>query len=1336
MAINETITVEAGGAVGAVKAVGDAFAEAASKAMEAIGKINSALDSVGKGGSAAAGADKLAASMDAAAAKIAEAASKAEASLGKIGGAADAAAGGVDRMGAAADAAAGGLKDASLSADEAASASDRLAGAADAAGGALDKQAVAGDRAAVSSKEGAAGAGSFWGGLKTVLLGAGVAAAYGIDKAMKFQSQMLLLHTQAGVSVKDTQAMSQGVLQISTQTGQALPALAESAYHVASNMASMGATVPQMLGAVKIAAEGAAVGHSNLVDTTNAMTAAIASGIPGVSNYSQAMGVLNATVGSGDMSMQDLAEAFGGGMVATVKGYGLTLKDVGAATAVFGDNNIRGAKAGTDLRMAVQALAVPMKTAPLEKFGLAQDTLAKDMQKGGLTKALDDLTGRFKTAGLTGKTEGEWITALFGKKAGSGIAVLLEQMDRYHSKLPLLTKDANSFNAAWQATQATPQQKWKEMTAGFQALAVNFGTTLLPSFGAVAGVIDGVLAKLNSSKGAVKDIAIGLGGLGALFTAKKLFGGVESALGTAGKIGTTLKIPGLDKLGNVGKGTASAEMAGAAATQESAAKTMAGAAAAQESAAKTMAEAAGAGDLGKGGTLPGSAARAEQTATRAEQAATTGAEAGVGGSFLTKLIGKGGPTAGLRELAGGMVWPMTIAMTTRAIGDTIAPAGSNAGVASRALQQSSMAGPSGAGTIGGFEGWLATSKFGNAMANFFSGVPGTPTVAGGSRMTGLIGQLPYGPPPKMPLPPPVAGPPLTGSALTSLIHPLNAKLPDLKAKVTVDTSSIAQGAAKVTAAMAAIGKNMANIKPAKIPEPDTSALGAAKAKVTGQMAGITGAMRAAAGPAQAAGAAVSQGLAAGIASAGAAAIAAARHVASAVAAAMSSALQTRSPSKVTEAIGAFASEGLAVGLHRKKHVVKAAAMSITASAVSSLVTGLQGGQSAVDAAMAALGSVAKPQDISAIESTVAKLQTQLNTALMKKIISKPEDSALTKFLRADQAKLEALAARRTVLETEISNAQQITSGAVSNASIMNAQGATPPGATPAASSYELITGMQYQADQAKQFAADVAKLRKQGLNATSLNQIIQAGAASGEPVAQGIEGGGKAAITQLNQLQQQIQKSANSLGNTGGPVMYQAGVDVGKGAANGLKSQLSQVNSQMKAVGQAMVSAVSAAVGGKADAAMRAAGASIGKGMADGMMSEVGAVKAAAAALAAAAEAAAKTRLQSSSPSRLFWGIGYGTGQGMARGIDAGSALAGAAAGRMAQRTAAGYAHAGTPPGYTHGGGSGGGNTVIHVHVAGNVTAENDLATTIQGIVLTRGANNWQQGWRYPGRAA
>jgi hypothetical protein len=78
-------------------------------------------------------------------------------------------------------------------------------------------------------------------------------------------------------------------------------------------------------------------------------------------DMSGAMGQLIAIVGTGDMKLTDLNQALGSGILTVVKGYGLSLTDVGAALATFGDNNIRGADAATMLRMAVQAMAVPAK---------------------------------------------------------------------------------------------------------------------------------------------------------------------------------------------------------------------------------------------------------------------------------------------------------------------------------------------------------------------------------------------------------------------------------------------------------------------------------------------------------------------------------------------------------------------------------------------------------------------------------------------------------------------------------------------------------------------------------------------------------------------------------------------------------------------------------------------------------------------------------------------------------------------------------------------------------------------------------------------------------------
>jgi TP901 family phage tail tape measure protein len=303
-----------------------------------------------------------------------------------------------------------------------------------------------------------------------------------IKMATTFDSSMTMLQTQAGVSGNQIGWLSDKVLSLAGKVGFDPNSLADALFHIESSFASVGITGPKAMALLETAANGAAVGHANLVDVTNALDAAIASGISGVQDYNQAMGILNATVGSGDMKMQDLADAFGTGMLATVKGFGLSIKDVGAALAVFGDNNIRGAKAGTDLRMAVQALAAPVAKGQelFVKFGMKQGQLADDMRKGGLLTALQDLQDHFDKAGIGADQQGQIITDAFGKKAGVGIAILMGQLDRVKSKYPDLTKGANTFAGAVAKNNETAAQKFKDLNAGLDATLIRIGNKLLP----------------------------------------------------------------------------------------------------------------------------------------------------------------------------------------------------------------------------------------------------------------------------------------------------------------------------------------------------------------------------------------------------------------------------------------------------------------------------------------------------------------------------------------------------------------------------------------------------------------------------------------------------------------------------------------------------------------------------------------------------------------------------------------------------------------------------------------------------------------------------------------
>ncbi|MFI6662518.1 phage tail tape measure protein [Streptomyces sp. NPDC050523] len=339
---------------------------------------------------------------------------------------------------------------------------------------------------AAAQREQVAGAQAAAGKLRTALAGAAIAtAAIGVESikmASKFDASMTLLQTQAGVAKSQMGVLKKGVLDLAGKVGQDPDSLAKSLFHVESNFESMGISSSKALKLVETAAKGATLGHADLVDVTNALTAAVASGIPGVKNFDQAMGVLNATVGTGDMTMQDLANAFGSGMVATVAGFGLSIKDVGAALAVFGDNNIRGSLAGNQLRMSVMALAKPVSTAKdaLDKLGLKQDTLAKDMQKGGLLLAMQDLVDRLHKAGVSAKEQGQIITDAFGRKAGSGLNTLVREFDKFQSKYPAATEGAHKFGQAWADTKKTFAFQMKSLQGDFDALMIKIGFKLMP----------------------------------------------------------------------------------------------------------------------------------------------------------------------------------------------------------------------------------------------------------------------------------------------------------------------------------------------------------------------------------------------------------------------------------------------------------------------------------------------------------------------------------------------------------------------------------------------------------------------------------------------------------------------------------------------------------------------------------------------------------------------------------------------------------------------------------------------------------------------------------------
>lgn len=347
------------------------------------------------------------------------------------------------------------------------------------------------------------------------VVGLGLVGEHSVKAAANFDAAMERISTQAHVPQSEIKGLSDGVLRLAGKIGTDPDSLAESLYHIESNFASLGIKGPDALKMVETAAKGAKIGGADVVDVTNALTAVMAAGIPGVKTYDQAMGALNATVGAGDMSMQDLARAMGTGVVAVAKGFGASIQDVGAALAVFGDNNIRGAVAGTQLRMVMTALGKPIKGSEegLKKLGLQQDTLAKDMQKGGLKLAMQDLIDHMSKAGITADQSSAIITDVFGRKAGVGINILTGQFDRLKSKYPEINKGANDFDHAWGQTTQQFKVKMDQAKESIEAVGIKLGNFLIPYVEKAADAISKAIDWFSKHKEITELLATAIGGV-------------------------------------------------------------------------------------------------------------------------------------------------------------------------------------------------------------------------------------------------------------------------------------------------------------------------------------------------------------------------------------------------------------------------------------------------------------------------------------------------------------------------------------------------------------------------------------------------------------------------------------------------------------------------------------------------------------------------------------------------------------------------------------------------------------------------------------------------------
>lgn len=419
-------------------------------------------------------------------------------------------------------------------------------------------------------------------------------AAASAKMAADFQASTEKLRTQAGATQAQVAKLRSGILDMATAVGTSPDQLSAGMYHVVSSMNAVIPASQRVSGELKVlrlSAELAKVGGSNLEDTTYALASAMNALHAPISQTSKIAGQLNAIVGAGDMTMTDLIESFKSGLVPGAKSAGLSLQSLGAALAVMGDMGMRGSLAGTRLRMSIALLSSPSAAAAkvldtlgmsatqatstsaamaaaLEKAGLRTTRLAADLkQPNGFMVALQDLNNHLRQSGLTATGAAAVMNKAFGGgRMGATITLLAQNTDRLGLKFKQIGHNANQFGADWKATTETASFKWQSFVADVDKDAIKLGNSVLPIVTTIAkdvtGGVDAVANAFNSlPKGMQQTIITGGLVLAAIGPAMKVMGVFTSGIGHLLQVAKIAgQLTGLTKAGGIAAGVGSGKV--------------------------------------------------------------------------------------------------------------------------------------------------------------------------------------------------------------------------------------------------------------------------------------------------------------------------------------------------------------------------------------------------------------------------------------------------------------------------------------------------------------------------------------------------------------------------------------------------------------------------------------------------------------------------------------------------------------------------------------------------------------------------------------------------------
>ncbi|MEV6740472.1 hypothetical protein AB0N14_27380 [Streptomyces sp. NPDC051104] len=279
-------------------------------------------------------------------------------------------------------------------------------------------------------------------------------------------------------------------------------------------------------------------------------------------------------------------------------------------------------------------------------------------------------------------------------------------------------------------------------------------------------------------------------------------------------------------------------------------------------------------------------------------------------------------------------------------------------------------------------------------------------------------------------------------------------------------------------------------------------------------------------------------------------------------------------------VGAQVVQGMVDGIRQNAGLIVTAAQDMAGTAVTAAEDAL--GIASPSKVFAKIGQLVGAGFVKGLTGTAAQIKSTTDS-MIKAITDAFKgqktrvNDRLVALLNSGNKRLQTLAAQRDALVQRIADAQKFaadtTDAALSAFSLQNlTQGSDKVTAK------GLEAGLQDAVNRVRTFTSQINDLAKRGLSKSLLQQIIGVGPEQDASIAAALSAATRAQLERLNGLQAQLSQATGTLGTTSADVLYDAGVQAGKGFLTGLKGQQRAIEKLMLDIAKDMQSAIRTAL--------------------------------------------------------------------------------------------------------------------------------------------------------------